>query len=146
MRVWIRPPGRVSEDQGGPGADGVSLPDLKLSVIHDRMSDLVASDSVAKGGCLALLGEFGGVNPDDDQDIVVRGFQRLQLREDVQAVDSAIRPEIEQHHASSEVREAERMWRVEPLQTLRKLRRVDRWAGASCHGEPPSCNERNESM
>ncbi len=125
---------RIDEYQGGPGADGVSLPDHELGVIDNRMRDLMAPDGVAEGGRLALVGKFGRVYPDDGQGIGERGFQRLQLREDVQAIDSAIRPEIEQDHASSEVREAERTWGVEPLHTLRKLPRVDCRAGASCHG------------
>jgi hypothetical protein len=123
---------RIDEYQGGPGADGVSLPDQELGVIDDRMRDLVAPDGVTEGGRLALVGKFGRVYPDDGQGIGERGFQRLQLREDVQAVDSAVRPEIEQDHASTQVREAERTWGVEPLHTLGKLGRVDRWAGASC--------------
>ena len=31
--------GRVDEHQGGPGADGVALPDRVVGVVHDRMVD-----------------------------------------------------------------------------------------------------------
>ena len=78
----------------------------------DRMGDLVAPDRVAKGDCFTLVGELRGMDPDDRQGPGEPGFQRLQLREDVQAVDSAVRPEVEEDHASPEIREAERMWGV----------------------------------
>jgi len=90
------------------------------------VGDLVSPDGVAKGGGLAFVGELGGVNPDDGECPGVLGFQRLQLREDVQAVDSAVGPEVQEHHASPEVGETERPRSIEPLHALGKLGRVDR--------------------
>jgi len=98
----------VDEDQSGPGAHAVALPHQEFRVIHDRMSNLVTSDRVAKGDCLPLIGKLGGMDPDDRQGQGEFRFQRLQLREDVQAVDSAVGPEVEQDQPSAEIREAER--------------------------------------
>ena len=128
---------RIDENQSGPGAHAVALPDQEFVVIHDRMSDLVAPDGVAKGDRFPLVGKLCGVDPDDRQSQRESGFQRLQLREDVQAVDSAVRPEVEQDRASAQIREAKRPWGIEPLHALRKLRRVDYRAGTGCHGQPP---------
>ena len=128
---------RVDEDQGGPGAHAVTLPDREFGVIDDRMVDLVAPDGVAKRGCLPLVGKLRRMDPNDRQGLGKPGIQRLQLREDVQAVDSAVGPEVEQDHASPEICEAERMRGVEPLHAFGKLRCVDRRAGTRCHSQPP---------
>lgn len=95
--------GRVYEDQGGPGPHAVALPDDKVGVIDYRMGDLVSPDGVTERSRLPLIGELGGVDPDDRQGLGVFRFQRLQLREDVQAVDSAVGPEVEQHHPPAEI-------------------------------------------
>ena len=72
------------------------------------MSDLVTVDGVMEGGRMALVRKLCRVDSDDRQDLRVLGFQRLQLREDVQAVDSAVGPEIQQDHAASKFGEAKR--------------------------------------
>jgi hypothetical protein len=94
---------RINEDQGGPGPHAVALPGDEVGVIDHGMGDLVSPDGVAKRGRLALVGELGGVDPDNGQGLGVFRFQRLQLREDVQAVDSAGGPELQQHHPPAEI-------------------------------------------
>jgi hypothetical protein len=89
------------------------------------MGEVMAPDGVAKRGGFTLVGELGRVDPDDRQGLRIFGFQRLQLREDVQAVDSAVGPEVEQDHAPAEIGEAERPGGIEPLQALGKLRGVN---------------------
>jgi len=104
------------------------------------MGDVVSPDGVAKGGRLALVGKLGGVDPDDGQGLGVFRFQRLQLREDVQAVDSAVGPEVEEHHAPAKVAKAKRPGDIEPLHPFRKLGRVDGGTCTKCHSGPPNRN------
>jgi hypothetical protein len=52
--------------------------------------------------------ELGGMNADDDQFTGEFTFQLPQLREDVEAVDSAVGPEVEDDQLAAQVGERER--------------------------------------
>ena len=70
-----------------------------------------------QGVRVGLVDELGRVDADDDQLIGVRLLDRAQLVEDVQAVDAAERPEVEQHEAAAQVAEVEGRGGVEPAAT-----------------------------
>jgi len=66
-----------------------------LAVIHDRVPDIVAQGGFANTGSLALRDIFAAMYSDHHDVIRKPLFDLPQLRKDVNAVYSAIRPEIE---------------------------------------------------
>jgi hypothetical protein len=110
------------------------------------MRDVMPANGVTKGRRLPLVGKLCRVDPDDGQALGVPGFQRLQLREDVQAVNSAIGPEVEEDHAPAEIGETEGLRDVEPLQPLGELRGANGRLRASRHGDPPDLDGPYQSM
>ena len=72
-----------------------------------------------------LGGELGGVDA-DDLELVRKGFvQAVQIGQDVDAIDAAGGPKIEQHDLATQVREAERQ-AADPIETRRKFGSADR--------------------
>jgi hypothetical protein len=63
---------------------------------------------------VGLVDELGRVDADDHQLLGVLLLHRAQLVEDVQAVDAAERPEVEQDEATSQVADGQRGGGVEP--------------------------------
>src|SRR5205823_7558967 len=104
----------VDQHQGGPGAYAVAPPDDPLGVVDHRVGDLVAQDGLADRFGVLLVVELGRVYADDDQDAGVLGLQLGQVRQGVDAVDAAERPEVEQDDAALEVGQADGAGGVEP--------------------------------
>jgi hypothetical protein len=81
------------------------------------MSYLVAKARFEDPVCFALRDIFSAMNTDDDDIICILFFDLPQLRKDVYAVDSAIRPEVEQYDFPAQrlqrQRFASRMYPVE---------------------------------
>ena len=96
---------RVDEHQGRPGSRGVGLPGHQLGVVEDRVSDVVPLDRGRQRHRIRLVLELRRVHPDHDQLVGVLLLDLPELVEDVQAVDAAERPEVEQHEAAAEVRD-----------------------------------------
>jgi hypothetical protein len=66
---------------------------------------LVALDRRGERDRVRLVHELRGVHADDHEDVAVLLLERAQLVEDVQAVDAAERPEVEDHDLAAELRE-----------------------------------------
>ena len=92
----------VDDHQGGPGAGGVGLPGVQLGIVQDRVVDLVALHGGGKGYRICLVLELGRVHADGYQDVGVLLFERAQLIQDVQAVDAAEGPEVQQHDLAAQ--------------------------------------------
>src|SRR5208282_6861189 len=90
-------------------------PDGHLRVVNDRMMEVVAADRVFDAGGILLVGEFGRMDTYHHDLVGKFFFDAAQSRNDLDAVDAAFRPEIENHHAS--VQAGDGKWRrhVEPL-------------------------------
>ena len=104
----------VDQHQRRPGPRGVGLPGGQLGVVEHRVVDAVPLHGGDQGVRVGLVDELGRVDADDDQLLGVLLLHRAQLVEDVQAVDAAERPEVEQDEATSEVADGQRGGGVEP--------------------------------
>src|SRR3546814_8537941 len=74
----------------------------------------VALDRSPERVRIGLVHELRRVRPDHDQLVGELLLYRAQLVEDVQAVDAAEGPEVEQHEASAELAQGQRAGGVEP--------------------------------
>src|SRR3546814_6076657 len=101
-------PLRVDQHQGRPGTGGIGLPGDQLRVVEDRMVHRVALDRSPERVRIGLVHELRRVRPDHDQLVGELLLYRAQLVEDVQAVDAAEGPEVEQHEASAELAQGQR--------------------------------------
>ncbi len=97
----------VDDDEGGPGPHRVLLPGGQLRVVQDRVVHSVPLDGVHDGPVLGLVDELRRVHPDDHDGVAVLLLQLAQLVQDVQAVHTAERPEVEDDDAASQIREGE---------------------------------------
>ena len=95
------PAGRVQQHDRGPRAHAERAPDAELAVVHDGVLDAEALRRGGDVGRHAFGAELAGVHADDDQLIRVVFFQLPQLRQYVDAVDSAVGPEVEQHQLAA---------------------------------------------
>ena len=73
------------------------------------MLDLVTQDDAPDVFRLFFVFKLCGVNADHDQLIRVLCFEFLQIRNDVDAVDAAVGPKIQQHDFAFQRRERERL-------------------------------------
>ena len=79
-------------------------PHSHLIVVHDRMGDLVAQDCIANVRGDLFVFKFGRVHTYECHRIPGVAFLQLdEIGEDMDAVDAAIRPEIEHHNFSGEL-------------------------------------------
>ena len=116
-------PQGVNKHQRRPGAHAVPLPDGKFVVVDDGVVDGVATHGLRDGLGRLLLGKLGRVNADDGERLGVTLLQLPQLRKDMQAVNSAEGPEIEDHQPARQIGQPQRPVGVDPGQPVRKLRR-----------------------
>ena len=94
---------RVDEHQGRPGPCGVGLPGHQVGVVEDGVPDVVPLDRGRQRHRVRLVLELRRAHPDHDQLAGVLLLDLPELVEDVQAVDAAERPEVEQNEAPAEV-------------------------------------------
>ncbi len=69
------------------------------------MLNLVAENDAADILEVFFVFELGRVDADDDQLVRILFLELLQIGNDVDAVDAAVSPEIQQHHLASQRRE-----------------------------------------
>ena len=146
----------VDENQRRPGADAILIPDAVALVDEHRMAHAVTQDGFADVGRPGFVGEFMAVDTDHDDRLPLEVFlDPLQAGQEVQAVDAAVSPEIENDDAALEV-VLKTQWPVgvPPGQTLGELRsggpasqnarhikpsvRAARGAGAKKNGRRPA--------
>lgn len=97
----------IDEDQGRPGAHGVRLPDGEVGIVHDGMVQVLPLGGGEDAARLMLRRELAAMHTDDRDRVAQRRFDLPQLRQDVLAVRSAVRPEVEDYDAAPEVLEPE---------------------------------------
>ena len=88
----------IYEHEGRPRPDRVPAPDLEGGVVDHRMLEAVAEHRLPDVGRRPLRVELRRVHAYDDELSVVLFFQFPQLRKYVQAVKSAVGPEVEDDH------------------------------------------------
>jgi len=96
----------------------------RKSVVDDRVPDVQAADGGVEARGLLLAGELRRVHTDDHEAAVVLPFELPQLRQQMEAVNSTERPEVEQHQFAAKVAHAQRPIGVQPLGADWKLWRV----------------------
>jgi hypothetical protein len=119
-------PVRPHEHERGPRSHGVGTPDPVPLVHHDRVPHAVARHGLRDAKGVALGRELGRVDADHHHRIAgALVFQGSQHGEHVQAVDSAIRPEVQDDDVPPKLRQAQRAGGAQPPEAVRQLRRVD---------------------
>lgn len=99
-----------------------------MAVVDDWMRYLVPKGRLTNTGCLALRDIFAAMHSNDNNVVGILLFDLPQLRQNVNAVDSAIGPEIEEDHTATQALERERLSTgVNPVETRRKLRSPNAW-------------------
>ena len=117
----------VDHDHRGPRAHGVGPPNAVLSIVDNGMIDVEALCGLADARRLPLRDVFATVHADDHDVPRESALELPQLREDVQAIDSAVRPEIQQDHFAAEGIQRQRSpTRIYPIEVGRKRRSPDR--------------------
>jgi hypothetical protein len=96
----------VDDHQRRPRLGGIRLPGDQIRVIENWMAHGVALDSGGERFGVGLMLELGRVNPNEDKGIGEPGLQRAQLIQDVQTVDAAERPEVEDHNTPAQIGQA----------------------------------------
>ncbi|MDQ6770494.1 MAG: hypothetical protein M3Z54_10970 [Gemmatimonadota bacterium] len=98
----------------------------ELSVVDDGMGCLIAKRCLVNPGRLALGDIFSAVDSDYYHIVGVLFFDLPQLRKDVQAVDSAVRPEIQKDYPATKAFHCKRVSTgVNPVEARRKFRRAN---------------------
>ena len=90
-----------------PCANGVGAPHAKLPVVDRGMYGIQAQAGVAEARRIAFCRKLSTVYAHDGYFSPVFLFERPQLRKHVDAVDSAVRPEIEQQEPSAKICQGE---------------------------------------
>src|SRR3990172_3882370 len=92
-----------NDNKCGPGAYAVRVPYPCPFIKYDRMCDAISFNGVHYVFVLALIVEFGAVNANDHERLSrVFPFKVFQVWNDVHAVNTAIRPEIEQYDVAAQ--------------------------------------------
>ncbi len=112
---------RVDEDEAGPGPYAVLAPDREGGVVHYGVRALVTLRDHADVGGLGLVVELGRVNAYHHQFVSVPGLQRVKVGDDVDAVDTAVRPEVEQHDLAAQFLQRQGPVGVYPVEPNREL-------------------------
>src|SRR5207248_9371790 len=88
----------IDQISRGPGVNRILVPDFKISVVDDRMLDLVTQNYAAEVLSIFFIIKFGGVDADDHEFIRILLLELFQIRNDVHAVDAAVGPKVQQHN------------------------------------------------
>src|SRR5579863_5667242 len=109
-----------------PRPHGVAAPDPKLPIVNNRMQVLEPQRRLANPRRLTLGDELAAGDPDDRQLPRKPSFELPQLREYVNAIDSAVGPEVEEDDLSLPRIKGRRLTtRIDPVEPRRKLGRPD---------------------
>jgi hypothetical protein len=98
-------PLRVDDHERRPGPRCERTPGDQLRVVEDGVPHLVPLDGGGERVGISLVLELGRVHAHDDELVAVLLLDRAQLVEDVQAVDAAEGPEIQDDNLAPQLRE-----------------------------------------
>ena len=127
----------ADEDDGGPGLYVIGAPGAKVAVVHDGVGDAEAAGGGADVFGHALGGELARVNADYYEVGAVFLFKPVDHRQHVDAVDSAVGPEVEQHQLAAQIGQRERLTSgVDPVEVFREGLGGVGAHDAVCHGAP----------
>jgi hypothetical protein len=76
--------------------------------VNDRVPYVIALYRILDFTDVLLVRKFRAMNTDDEQPVLEALLKIPQYRNDVQAIDTAKRPEIEEYQAPSELLEVQR--------------------------------------
>ena len=85
------------------------------------MFEPVAKNDLADVVGIAFIVEFGRVNADHHEFLGKLRFEPLEIGDDVNAVDAAVRPEVEDDDLAAQLLEGQRPVGVEPIESGREL-------------------------
>jgi hypothetical protein len=88
------------------------------------MLDLMAHDRLADIRRKVLGGKFRGMDPDNHELVWKPLTKPAQLRDIMEAVNSAEGPELEEHEFSSKLLQRQRMRRIQPFKSWGELGRA----------------------
>ena len=125
---------RIEEGERRPGPHRVGTPGAEVPVVDDGMVDAEPEAGIGEVRSSALGGELTRVHPDDHEHVVKPLLELPDPREQVEAVDSAVRPEVEDDDLAAQVGDAEWALDVEPVESLQELRRAYGGQGGERHG------------
>jgi hypothetical protein len=114
----------------------MASPYPKLTIVDYCVLDSQTNRRIANPPCYSFSVVLAAVYADDDERICEFLFELPQLRKNVNAVDSTVRPEIEQDDFSPQIDQPQRMVAcVNPIQVCREFRRSNRggFLKVSCH-------------
>lgn len=117
---------RRNEHQRRPGANGIGVPDGKVGVVDDGMPDVVAHDGLLNAVRFLFGLELARMHANHHQFVGIFGFKGFQVGNDVQAVDAAVGPEVEQDDFPAQLGERQRARNVEPGHAAFQFGRADR--------------------
>jgi hypothetical protein len=89
-----------------------------VAIVDDRVLDPQAVACTTDAFCPSLGRELARVHPYYGQDVRVPVLKLLDTRECVQAVDSTVGPEVEQHNASAHIAQRQASRRVDPVEAF----------------------------
>src|SRR6476661_3400027 len=78
------------------------------------MLDLITQDDAANVFRVLFVFKFCGVNTDNNKLVCILVFESFEIGNDMNAVDAAISPEVEQHNFAFQRCERERLISIEP--------------------------------
>ena len=121
--------------QRGPRIHGVATPDAELPVVDDRMSVRQPQSRIADALGLTLGAELPAVHAHDRERFRVLLLEIPQLRDYMDAVDSAVRPEVQQDDLPAQIRERYLPTAsVDPVEVVGEAGGVDVRSGGSVIG------------
>jgi hypothetical protein len=124
--------GGIKEHERGPGSNSILPPDSEIGVVDDGVFDPVSLDSTAQAAARPFAWELGRVDANNDEFVWEFGFELRQLGKQMQTIDSAECPEIEDDQFAAEIFQPQWSSGVEPLKAIREVRRSNR-SGVSRH-------------
>src|SRR5438132_6655076 len=113
---------RIDQVKRRPRVYAVRLPDLHIGVVDHGVTDLITQNRLADAVRIFLIIKLGRVHSDHDELIGILLFQPGQVRERVDAVDAAERPEVQKDDFSTDVAKPDGPGSVEPGHTAFQLR------------------------
>jgi hypothetical protein len=92
------------------------------------MAYVVTESCLANPGCLALCDIFAAMDTNDHDIVGVPPFDLPQLRKNVNTVDSAVRPEIQEDYSAAKFSELDAFPAgMDPVEARRKFRGTNAW-------------------